>query len=236
MKVIGPKTIERRRGTIPGSVGRFWGLSGVTRVDSSMLKASIEIESDGTHAQLINMTIDHEMGHVSVACDVRDFYGQDAFDDLLEYDRWQHEVEAWIRGLSDTMIWSDEQGRYVLDCLNSYRRALDVSDRDWVDGVRALLFSLVTDESIRNYLLGYRPLEPDPDDDPGTGGCITRGDVEDGGGEPEPERAPETDRGWLRRDIMKQAFNDPNSIPALAAEHGLDLNKLPPLLKAVITS
>lgn len=245
-------------GATPGAVGRKWGVNGATKfrkqMDSLAIEVQHEVRVERVTADMASM---HERGHAHTINDVLlDAPNADeAWTTMCGYDRWQCEVEAWIRGLNEqrTLIDNIEEAEFVLDCLNSYRRGLpDVTDADWEEAVEVIIGSIVVeDEELRQRIREYEPIEPEPND-PAPGGCMPSvpmpgddGEDNDGGdgdedmqgngeGEtPNPDNLTENfDAGWLAPNIL-DALQGGVSATTLARERGLDVNRMPPLAQAL---
>lgn len=148
---------------------RKWKVAGVTEIEAAMTKAEITIDIDEeTEGMVAACAMKHEIGHVLVASDIAENDGD--FETLTSYDRWQNEVEAWVRGVEDSIDNNDghllrfHHASMMLDALNSYRRGLNVSDEDW-EAARELLFDVVQPRD-QDAFAEYVPIEPDPDEPP----------------------------------------------------------------------
>lgn len=227
------------RGEIKGSIGRKWAVDGVTRIEQPM--TGINIEVYGTHdlvetvKRLASM---HENGHAASMNDVIENRPNAAWDVISRYNRWVGEVEAWMRGLDGyTIDYVDST--FILDCMNSYRRGIPATEAQWDDFVD-LLSSAYYGEP--DDLFDYEPLEPDPGEKvryclPDFNEDDGRGDDEDGGGDRDehdesPDQDNPFDNGWLEQDILDELANG-TTIDEAAEKHGLDSNRLPPLIAAM---
>jgi len=168
------------KGSPQDSFERKWKAKGYSMVTPDMNRGAIRLDLNSRAradvAVLVNL---HEIGHLSVADDVRD--SGETFDVLKKYDPFQVEVEAWVRGL-ESHVWpaTYEMGTLILDCLNSYRRALGVSATEWI-AARKVIMSLFPREDTKRKLFLYDPLEPEVGDSPPE--CLSDGTGE---GWPEP--------------------------------------------------
>lgn len=247
--------------------GRKWGVDGVTEIDSEMRRALITVRyTRDTYNTVITLATAHERGHASVARDVDEGYSElstsTRFERLGNYDRWQNEVEAWLRGCANIEIDQLHEGQFMLDALNTYRRSLGVSEEDWVTAREVLLDGIVV-EYLWQMLRQYEPLEPDPNDEhddnciheseyvddddwensepvPESGGNTD--EFEPGDDEPEPDQDPistekhargQNQLDWMSPEIAERVMNG-ESIESLANEFNLDPTNLPPLLKAFV--
>jgi hypothetical protein len=170
-----------------------------------------------------------------------DAYGpDDAYDILFGGDRWVLEVEAWMRA-TDGALTNRTQVEFMLDCLNSYRRGLpDVSDERWNEMVELVASNAIEPDHARTYV----PIEPDPNEELPECMSFKPDDSEDEDGGDQPDRQPQSggepethdqtpDTGWLTQPII-DAVKTGASIADLARLHGLDPNRLPALIKAMV--
>lgn len=186
------------------SIWNKWEVDGMTSYPEDLSLAEITVtRTHSTAAMIEALALAHEHGHVFTVDNMLD-NGGDA-DVMRAYDRWQGEIEAWIRGVDDAnAAFTDQTGAFALDCLNTYRRSLGVSEADWEAG-RAIIADMAISERVRDYLLSYVPEEPMPnepppdcqtvrpaeDGDDEAGDDEGEGDDDDEGDEPEPEEGDE---------------------------------------------
>ena len=152
-----------------GKIGRHWQIAGVTKVPATLDKIDIEVEfSADTLDRIKNLALRHEQGHADLTQDVVSAYGrtEDAFKILKdEYDPWQNECEAWIRGHGSRLpIKWIKAGQFVLDCLNSYRRGLNVTEEEWTLGTTVVIEALFH-KDLWEVLKRYIPREPEAPED-----------------------------------------------------------------------
>ena len=149
------------------SVWDKWLVAGMTRIPVEMDKADIKVQMTGdTRDAITAWAMRHEEGHVGVAEDVVDGCGgnrTEAAEVFTDYDRWQNEVEAWTRSTFE--LHRKSSAEFILDCLNSYRRGLNVSDEEWNEGVEVIA-GMAPKEELREYIRNYIPIEPYDDQPP----------------------------------------------------------------------
>lgn len=241
-------------GPQPGAVGKKWGILGVTTINEELEVAEIEVRFDPVHDAPIILAEYHERGHVAVVEDIINGVPRDdALAVLDEYDRWQNEVEAWGRIPDDNLAYED--GTFILDCLNSYRRGLGISDEEWEAG-REVITSTIISVYARPALREYEPIEPDPDEPPPSGCCHIDGEADGDGGEEEGkdkgddsgedgdgdgdgklinvevQRDTKYEQRWLDEDTLR--LLEKNSIESVAVQRGLDVQKTPPGFEAIV--
>jgi hypothetical protein len=179
----------------PGGIWTKWGVDGVTQYGNDLRTADITVTYQMATSSVHHVAMIHERGHVDV---LRDIVANVAVDEdaktvLRSYDKWQGEVEAWVRGLDATAI-SREHGYFILDCLNTYRRSLAISDDEWY-AAKVLIAGYAATADSQADLLNYVPLEPEPGDPPPCGGTEGRDpeddDPEEGDDDPEDGGDPE---------------------------------------------
>lgn len=243
---------------VPGSIGKKWGIDGITVYPEHLRAISVEVTRTPTTKDVVaELATLHEVGHAEACVDiVRNVGNGDAFNTLCTQDKWRGEVEAWMRGLEHHTIDLDD-AMLILDCLNSYRRGIPATDDQWRDAID--LLGTVYDGDVQD-LHDYVPLEPDPgekprDCQPSTVEDDGRGDdpkPEDGDGDEDkgggdndddrddPEKGEndgytkknQYDNGWLKQEILdKVAAGD--DVQLLAIEYDLDVDKMPPVIKAM---
>lgn len=234
------------------AVARKWDVEGVTKTQPDFERCFIEVVLGENHKPgIVKAVVGHEVGHASRNQDIRDGFetATEAFETLIEQDRWETEIEAWMRGERITTL---QQGQCMLDCLNSYRRTLSISDRVWEYDRDALLETMAV-EKHWEALKAYIPLEPDDDDEEPD--CSEYGEVTDdemdGGEDVDPDEGWEpsddtfdlppdetpttrtTDKHWLDQTVIER-IEQGDSIAEIAADYDLDMNEMPPLVKALI--
>lgn len=239
--------VEKRvpRDSIKGSIGRKWGIDGVTMCEEGW-PAGIHIEvytTTATKDVVHRLASLHENGHAACQQDIlrNTDTRRSAWNILTGYNRWQAEVEAWMRGLAGYTVDLDDS-MLILDCMNSYRRGIPVSDTEWTDFVDLLgtLYNGNTKD-----LHDYVPLEPDPGEEPREclPGVFTPDDGRDGefddaedgeGSRHEVDMDNPFDNRWLEQDVLDELATG-SSIEDVAKKHGLDTSKLPPLVAAMRT-
>jgi hypothetical protein len=146
-------------------IGAKWGVDGVTKINAALTKSIIRVRfTNEAVAGPIMLTMQHERGHAALAADVADgeYENKLPFDVLRGYDKWQNEIEAWVRGCGE--FGSYEDGMMILDCLNTYRRNLSVSDEEWIAGREVILDCLIN-PTYHTALRQYEPLEPARNDE-----------------------------------------------------------------------
>ena len=251
-KKIPVHTSYEHTDALPGSAWRKWGIAGVTKIPAGLDKMTIVVEHKTARAnnnKIAMLARKHELGHADTVQDILDASSSvaEAFDIVKNgYDRWQLEVEAWIRGCEDDkafnrIIHHEGQftcGTFILDCLNSYRRGLEISESDWRDGRTAVVEALFSVEWIKAALYEYEPLEPDQEEDPQTG-CFgdengipfirlpaqpeEDGDEKDDAPQPEPgEFSQEEDHfEYEPGQKMNDVWNNQEVLDYIASGHGL---------------
>ena len=113
---------------IAGSIGRKWNIDGVTQYPEGLPVINIEVYTTGnTENVVFSLAMLHELGHAKVCHDINDNQPSRTWEILTRYDRWEAEVEAWMRGIEGhTIDFLD--ATLILDCMNSYRRGIPASD------------------------------------------------------------------------------------------------------------
>jgi hypothetical protein len=237
------------------AITRKWDIDGVTTTAPDMECFKIAVTLGDRHIPgTVKVVVGHEVGHASFNQDIRDGYErvEDAFQTLKLQDRWDTEIEAWLRGERITTL---TQGQLMFDALNSYRRALGTDDDTWYE-TREVLLETIVAAKWRDPLRDYIPLEPDPNDAPPECGEyreISDAEMQDGD-EIDPEdgwNPPEdydyddeddrtyealpvkTDSDWLDQDVI-EAIQNGEALQAIIDQHGLDAWKMPPLIKALV--
>jgi len=239
-----PAVIEKivPKDSIKGSIGRKWAVDGVTKFPRDLDAIHIEVyKTTATSDSAIRLASLHEHGHASTGLDVIGNIGEKeaSFTVLSGYDRWQSEVEAWMRGLEHYNI-DMADASLILDCLNSYRRGIPAKQSDWLEMLE-LLATVYTGD--KQDLYNYVPLEPDPgekprqclpdfNEDDGRGGDGEEEDGEDGGQRRDYDKDNPFDNRWLEQDVLDEIAGS-KTIEEVAKARGLDPNRLPPLLEAM---
>ena len=247
MKV--PSIIARnvQKDSIKGSIGRKWAVDGVTTFPIALDTIHVEVtQTTKTKSWVVMLAALHEKGHAFCGQDVvRNVdHSSGAYKLLGTYDKWQSEVEAWMRGLEHRGIdYAD--GTFILDCLNSYRRGIPATEEQWQEAIELLGTVYAGDvQDLRDYL----PLEPDPGEklreclpdftkDDGRSDDDEREEKDDKGDDKGDQRndydeANPFDLRWLAQNILDKVAGG-SSIEAVAAEYDLDPTRLPPLLAAM---
>ena len=230
-------------GAPPGSIGRIWKVAGWTTFNHKLSSARILVQNTaGTANSITHLAVDHERGHVDVARDIlaSSIDGAEAFKVLKGHDRWQIEVEAWLHGLEQSRVPNlvESHFHFILDCLNSYRRALSVTDEQWEEAVRLIAEDIADVDE----LLAYKPLEPDPGEEPPScmpGIPYPASDSDSDGDDPTLpfEEGDFTkgdslfDRRWLLQDVLTDLRT--RTINEVAIARGLDPTRVPPLIAAM---
>jgi len=232
------------------SFARKWQVEGATSVRSEMDR--IHIVCWGPAAirgrSTADMCMRHEFGHAFIISDLKEGLGKfEGFEAMDNYDKWQAEIEAWIRGnehLSPLapLALTYENGMLMLDALNSYRRALKIDDRTWRVDTDMTIDALFSPDEARK-LKWYIPLEPEPGDD--APNCFDEyeqtGERRDEDEEREREEMRRIQDGARDRkqwsDFEQEILDSPmprQTAQRYADAHGLDMRDLGPLLQAVI--
>lgn len=242
---------------------RKHGARGTTKIYRDLVSVDIQIDvTPETRPLTEALTLAHERGHVGVLSDiVEGMPADEAADAVKAYDRWQNELEAWVRAARGWVLVTDRESvEFVLDCLSSYRRGIPVPDRDW-RAMRPMLGDAIVDDAIRPYWDTYQPMEPDagdpppecgapePSDDetpegweptPGDDDCDDPDcDQHDDGLEPDDDATRgdggfDDDRGfidWMEPDVIAEVLRGDPPVE-VARRHGLDLADAPPLVVA----
>lgn len=232
---------------LPGAIGRHHHIDGVARFNDAFDGAEVVItRTRETNASKIMLAQAHEHGHVGTFADIVPNSRKHAAENT---DRFKLEVEAWLRGferIHDSMLSRFESFAFVLDCLNSYRRNLDVSDEHWNDSVALIASYWVGSADGAQRILEYMPLEPDPTEEPpvcvrdANGEPIGKGSDGDGSYNPNDEGLPPEynengtgDNRWLRQDILDDLRKGEYTVEDAAEIHDLPLDRLPALIEAM---
>lgn len=167
---------------------RRWRVEGEATISRDLRTSTVTLKRySGAVPDLLDAARAHEYGHLRVWQDVKDADSNSAFETLQGYDAFQAEVEAWARGFENDIGLLDisaNVGYLILDALNSYRRSLGVSQADWNAAVELICaYAPHIAEDLRR----YKPLEPEPGENPPS--CVVeREDNGDGDGdEPKPD-------------------------------------------------
>jgi hypothetical protein len=180
--------------SLPGSIGRKWGVEGYTKFTEDLSSATVQVNgaSNATYGT-IEWTQAHELGHVGTGQDMADAYEgheHEGYKVLFGGDRWVLEVEAWMRALDEKGLVQFAYAAFMLDCLNSYRRNLpDVSDERWDEAVELIAGRCVSPDTVREYV----PIEPDADEPPPK--CMSFIPAPDADDESEPDEGDDEGDG-----------------------------------------
>lgn len=167
-----------------------WGINGCAILDPSLDKGKVIVWETmpshcalSAHKERVKLAVGHEMGHLEHFQD-RVYNEADLTLEKLDETRddWFLEVDAWLRCLAGQGYKPrNNSGRFMLDCLYSYKVGNNISDGDW-EAAREELLGFFS-EANADILREYQPEQPPAGE--AQSSSVEVGDVEFNGNEVE---------------------------------------------------
>jgi hypothetical protein len=231
--------VRERQGSPRCNIEAKWKVGGQTWREDPESDILVEVEYlSGADYRDMKAAFGHERGHAGQMSDDPSLTP----GSLSPNGRFWVEVQAWERSVAPETAMARtidlREGQLILDCINAYRRHLDVSDGEWTTA-REIIESWCDDDR----LSGYEPLEPEEgDESPCTLMEETLVFTAKGSGSPPDqeeksfwgENTRERDAWLATAEGQAVAAHGKDTLRRVLRQHGWDEDNLPPLTVAIM--